>query len=955
MPFPYIFTFYSFKGGVGRSMALMNVAYTLAGRGRHVLVVDMDLEAPGLSGFLDRTEEFAVPEAAHPKDVLTLLGEATRALPAGGTNKEKAQSLPPLSHYIRSVADEKLAALQPKLGKLGRLDVLGTDQKRDYMGRLANMGLKDLPQEQLIALSSMLHHYFKTQTFPHRPLGVESFEPALPTHYDYVLVDSRTGITETGGLCVGPLSDRLVVVTGLNDQNVEGTLTFLNEVGIRPKPRSKEDEPWDDADTVRADNSDNPSLGPKPTILVASPVPYGEIAYKRQRLDELEKRLGIRSVSLSYHPQMALMESVFVRDYQEEYLAVEYDRLATTVMAQVGDDPQHLALESSLLWNEKKEYAKAIACVLRVASHSPQVGVSLLTQLGGARPRSETDHLPEVGQLYAYLSQIGETRKAALNNWGNALAARAKTKAGEEADRLFGEAGRKFGDALRLTPDHETMSNWGVALSDQADTKSGEEADRLFDEAGRKFDESLRLKPDFHEALNNWGATLSGQAKTKSGEAADRLFDEAGRKFDEAFRLKPDYHVALTNWGNALHAQAEAKTGEEADRLFEEAGNKYAEALRLKADSHAALSNWGSALTGQAKTKSGEAADRLFEEAAHRYAEALRLKPDLHMTCFNWGSALSDQAKTKSGEEADRLFDEAGRKFAESLRLKPDFHAALSNWGNALVGQAETKTGEESDRLFEEAANKYAEALRLKPDDHAALFNWATALSDQAKTKVGEVADRLFAEAGRKFAEALRLKPYFHMVPNNWGNALSAQAQMKSGEEADRLFDEAGHKYAEALRLKPDFHEALFNWGNALSDQAKTKTGEEADRLFEEAGRKHAEALGLKPDLHVALINWGAALIERASMKSGEEAAHLLRQARQKLLEAERIRAGSGAYNLACIEAMEGSTREAVHWLQVSESAGERLSRTKIAAEKTFDRVRNQPEFISLVESLAEN
>jgi len=54
MPFPYLFTFYSFKGGVGRSMALMNVAYTLAGRGRHVLVVDMDLEAPGLSGFLHR-------------------------------------------------------------------------------------------------------------------------------------------------------------------------------------------------------------------------------------------------------------------------------------------------------------------------------------------------------------------------------------------------------------------------------------------------------------------------------------------------------------------------------------------------------------------------------------------------------------------------------------------------------------------------------------------------------------------------------------------------------------------------------------------------------------------------------------------------------------------------------------------------------------------------------------
>ncbi|HUU23744.1 MAG TPA: P-loop NTPase, partial [Phycisphaerae bacterium] len=52
--FPYIFTFYSFKGGVGRSMAVLNVAYDLAGRGRNVLILDMDLEAPGLSGFMNR-------------------------------------------------------------------------------------------------------------------------------------------------------------------------------------------------------------------------------------------------------------------------------------------------------------------------------------------------------------------------------------------------------------------------------------------------------------------------------------------------------------------------------------------------------------------------------------------------------------------------------------------------------------------------------------------------------------------------------------------------------------------------------------------------------------------------------------------------------------------------------------------------------------------------------------
>ena len=604
MPFPYIFTFYSFKGGVGRSMAVMNVAYTLAGRGRHVLVVDMDLEAPGLSGFLHRSGELADPEAVHPKDILTLLGEATRALRSGGAPEEMAQRLPPLSNYIRAVAERKLETLQPKLGKLGRLDVLGTDPERDYMGRLAQLDLKGLPQDQLIALSRLLHHYFKAQRFPHRPLGVAAFEPPLETPYDYVLVDSRTGITEIGGLCLGPLADRLVVITGLNDQNVHGTLDFLKEAGIQPKPRPKDDQPWDDADTMGAAGTDNPSLGPKPTILVASPVPSGEITYKRQRLGDLEELLGIHPVPLSYHPLMALMETVFVRDYPEEKLASEYEKLATNVMAQIGDDSQRLAAEAQVLWYEKKDLARAITCALRLASHVPELGVTLLGILAQASQDSDGKDVREMRQLYAFLSQNAETRLLALNNWGGAL-----------------------------------------------------------------------------------------------------------------FR----------------------------------------------------------------------------------------------------------QAKTKAGEEADRLFEEAGRKCAEALRLKPDYHTALSNWGNVLAEQAKTR----------------------------------------------------------------------------------------AEEEADRLFEEAGRKYAEALRLKPDFLDALSNWGNALFEQAK--------------------------------------------MKAGEEAGHLLQQARQKLLKAERMHDGSGAYNLACVEAMEGNTREAVRWLQVFRSFGERLSRARLAADKDFDRVRNQPEFVSLVESLTEN
>ena len=43
-----IITFYSYKGGTGRSMALANLAWILASNGQRVLAIDWDLEAPGL-------------------------------------------------------------------------------------------------------------------------------------------------------------------------------------------------------------------------------------------------------------------------------------------------------------------------------------------------------------------------------------------------------------------------------------------------------------------------------------------------------------------------------------------------------------------------------------------------------------------------------------------------------------------------------------------------------------------------------------------------------------------------------------------------------------------------------------------------------------------------------------------------------------------------------------------
>lgn len=55
--------FYGLKGGVGRSTALTMLAYKLAHSGKRVLLIDFDLESPGLSGLLlppDRLADFGL-------------------------------------------------------------------------------------------------------------------------------------------------------------------------------------------------------------------------------------------------------------------------------------------------------------------------------------------------------------------------------------------------------------------------------------------------------------------------------------------------------------------------------------------------------------------------------------------------------------------------------------------------------------------------------------------------------------------------------------------------------------------------------------------------------------------------------------------------------------------------------------------------------------------------------
>src|SRR5664279_2793531 len=77
---PFWITFYSYKGGVGRSLALANKAALLVQRGRRPVLIDFDLDAPRLDSS-DSFEEFK-SVAGKPGVVEYVTGfEITRRAP----------------------------------------------------------------------------------------------------------------------------------------------------------------------------------------------------------------------------------------------------------------------------------------------------------------------------------------------------------------------------------------------------------------------------------------------------------------------------------------------------------------------------------------------------------------------------------------------------------------------------------------------------------------------------------------------------------------------------------------------------------------------------------------------------------------------------------------------------------------------------------------------------------
>jgi hypothetical protein len=198
---------------------------------------------------------------------------------------------------------------------------------------------------------------------------------------------------------------------------------------------------------------------------------------------------------------------------------------------------------------------------------------------------------------------------------------------------------------------------------------------------------------------------------------------------------------------------------------------------------------------------------------------------------------------------------------------------------------------------------------------------------------------------------AERLKDTFARGYFGWAYALGEQAEEAEGEEAERLLAQTIEKHEAALKIMPDYHEALNNWGYALYQQAKRKEGEEAELLFELACEKYEAALKIKPDLGRALGNWAAALVDHGALPHmGERSREMFELGKQKASEAERIKPGSGAYNVACASARLGEEEECRKWLETSLEHGQLPKRSHLEQDPDLESVRDTNWFKALLE-----
>jgi tetratricopeptide (TPR) repeat protein len=193
-------TFYSYKGGVGRSLALSNIAIKLSQLKKKVFVVDFDLEAPGLQFKFD--EDYSLEQNINRHGLVDYI----------------------YSFANENILPEKLSEYTCKLHAKNindsDIDFLsaGNFENDDYWRKLATTRWSQLFYSR---------NSYGIRFFLDLKAKIEKeFNP------DYLLIDSRTGITDISGITLKIFADEIVILAVNNLENLFGTKKIITSLTL---------------------------------------------------------------------------------------------------------------------------------------------------------------------------------------------------------------------------------------------------------------------------------------------------------------------------------------------------------------------------------------------------------------------------------------------------------------------------------------------------------------------------------------------------------------------------------------------------------------------------------------------------------------------------------------------------------------------------------------------------
>jgi len=209
-PPPPRFVFASLKGGVGRSTALAVASAHLASHGRRVLVVDFDMEAPGVGAML--LDDKTLPEFG-----------LIDALVENGLSQLDDRFL------VDLIGPSPLAARHGKIDVIPALGRRSLSNPGNVLAKIARAYLEDVLEDGTVA----------TVLDQVRTL-VDRFSDTA--HYDVILIDARAGLHETTATAILGLGAE-VFLFGLNEpQTFQGysaliahLVRFINPIGPPPE------------------------------------------------------------------------------------------------------------------------------------------------------------------------------------------------------------------------------------------------------------------------------------------------------------------------------------------------------------------------------------------------------------------------------------------------------------------------------------------------------------------------------------------------------------------------------------------------------------------------------------------------------------------------------------------------------------------------------------------------